>query len=526
MAEQFYPERADFTSIRSIGTEFASHLMTGQPVLARRDLANSLSSMLRPRGQAWFHPRTQNERVNKDATARFWLDWAGDQMRKVMYDNHSGFVRATKEGDNDFATFGQGVLTLELNQDLDGLHYRCHHLRDVAWAENEHLEVDTVHHKMKLAARNIKRKFPKTCPTKITDQIAKQPLLEHEIRRIVLPSDEYDLTWKGGRNRPKFVSIYLSCEHDTILEEVHVRENPYIIPRWQTVSGSQYAYSPATVIAISDARMLQQMTLTLLEAGQKAVDPPLIAKGELINGGVNTFPGGITWVDPDYDERTGEALRQLGIGDRNNFGWANDREAKIVELIKEAFYLNMISLPDVGGEKMTAYETQKRVEEYIRRALPLFEPMEVEYNGALCDRTFELLLRYNVFGSMKDLPQALRGQDIRFVFESPIQAAANRQNSQAFAEAANLLGLAAGIDPTVRYSFSTDQAFRDAVEGTGAPANWLVPKEVADQAKQDEAEQQAAMQELQAGVGMMGQGAEVAAKIGDAAQSLQAGGVM
>jgi hypothetical protein len=46
--------------------------------------------------------------------------------------------------------------------------------------------------------------------------------------------------------------------------------------------GLAYAYSPATVVALPDARLLQQMTLTLLEAGQKAVDPPLKATSEAI----------------------------------------------------------------------------------------------------------------------------------------------------------------------------------------------------------------------------------------------------
>jgi hypothetical protein len=40
---------------------------------------------------------------------------------------------------------------------------------------------------------------------------------------------------------------------------------------------------------------------------------------------------------------------------------------------------------------MTAYEVGQRIQEYIRGALPLFEPMEMEYNGALCERTFEIL---------------------------------------------------------------------------------------------------------------------------------------
>ena len=160
-----------------------------------------------------------------------------------------------------------------------------------------------------------------------------------------------------------------------------VPENTYIIPRWQTVAGSQYAYSPASVIAISDARMLQQMTLTLMEAGQKADDPPMMAVGDAIQGGVNLFAGGITYLDAEYDERTGEALRPLPL-DKSGLQWGDAREQKVRELITEAFYLNQIQLPELKGD-MTAFETQKRVEEYIRRALPLFEPMETEYNLSL-----------------------------------------------------------------------------------------------------------------------------------------------
>ena len=102
MAENFCPIRADFTTTRSMGDEFASHLMTGRPVLAHRDLGNSLSAMLRPRGTPWFHARTGDEKINTDAAARAWLDDKSDVMRRVMYDQRSQFTRATKQGDHDF----------------------------------------------------------------------------------------------------------------------------------------------------------------------------------------------------------------------------------------------------------------------------------------------------------------------------------------------------------------------------------------------------------------------------------------
>src|SRR5574337_321819 len=48
MADNFYPERADFTQTHNLGDEFGVNLMTSYPVLARRDLGNAIGSMLRP----------------------------------------------------------------------------------------------------------------------------------------------------------------------------------------------------------------------------------------------------------------------------------------------------------------------------------------------------------------------------------------------------------------------------------------------------------------------------------------------
>jgi hypothetical protein len=98
-AENFYPIRADMTRTRYISEEFASYLMTGRPVLAHRELANALSSILRPRGIQWFQANTAVESINQDRACREWLEWAGTMMRRVMYDHTSQFTRATKEAD-------------------------------------------------------------------------------------------------------------------------------------------------------------------------------------------------------------------------------------------------------------------------------------------------------------------------------------------------------------------------------------------------------------------------------------------
>lgn len=526
IAENFYPERADFTTTRTLGAEFAANLMSGFPVLARRDLANALSSMLRPPGEKWFHARTTNEKINEDASALAWLDRASDVLRDMMYERRSQFIRAMKQGDNDFAAFGQCVVQPEMNKDRDGILYRTWHIRDCAWCENAELEVDTVHRNWKLEARQLVKLFPKTVADVVRKAVEKEPYREFKCRHIVLPADQYDYQQTDApRRKLPFVSLYIDTENDTILEEVAVPSNDYVIPRWVTVSGSQYAYSPATVIALPDARMLQQIGLTLLEAGQKAVDPPKVAAGEVISGGVNSYAGGVTWIDSDYDERTGEAIRDMPIDTRGlNFGVAVQQRAEA--MITEAFYLNKLNLPDVQGGKMTAFETQERVKQYIRQALPLFEPMETEHNGGICEKSFEIALRMRAFGSEFDMPPILRNQPLRFQFESPLRAASGRAKVAAYTEAAQLLQTAAILDPSTRYDVDADKSTRDALLGTGMPADWLRSQEDA-QALKDQDRQAAAAKQAQAEqLGTAAQAAQVADIAGSAAKNLKGAGLL
>lgn len=527
IAENFYPERADFTTTRSLGEEFAANLMSGFPVLARRDLANALSSMLRPPGEKWFHARTTNEKINEDAAALTWLDRASDVLRDLMYERRSQFIRAMKQGDNDFAAFGQCVIQPEMNKDRDGILYRAWHLRDVAWCENAELEVDVVHRNWKLEARQLVKLFPKTVSPIVQKAAEKEPYREFKCRHIILPADQYDYNQSDApRRKLPTISLYIDTENDTILEETPVPSNDYVIPRWVTVSGSQYAYAPTTVIALADARMLQQIGLTLLEAGQKAVDPPKVAAGEVISGGVNSYAGGVTWIDSDYDERTGDAIRDMPIDTRGlNFGVAVQERAQA--MITEAFYLNKINLPEaIGGEKMTATETQERIKQYIRQALPLFEPMESEFNGGICEKSFEIALRMRAFGSEFDMPPILRNQPLRFQFESPLRAATGRAKVAAFSEAAQLLQTAALLDPAVRHDIDIDKSFRDAALGTGMPAEWLRPEEDAQALKDQDRQAQAAQAERAQQLGDAAQQAQVANVASSAAKNLKGAGLL
>ena len=61
--------------------------------------------------------------------------------------------------------------------------------------------------------------------------------------------------------------------------------------------------------------------------------------------------------------------------------------------------------------------------------------------------------------------------------ESPLQQAFDRAKAEAFMPVANLTQIAAGADPAIIHDINIAKAYRDAVTGSGAPADWLNPVE-------------------------------------------------
>lgn len=523
IADNFYPERADFTVCRNIGDEFGMGLTTSYPLLARRELGSLISSMMRPSNEEWFEVSVARD-DKLDNAGREWLQWATGLQRRAMYDQVTQFLRATKEADNDYATFGQAVLSTRLNRNRDALLYRSYHLRDVVWCENSEGMADNVHRKWKPSIRDLIAQFGVEqnghihgVHSTVKSKGEQDAYHQVECRHVILPSDLYDTGSgpNGKRWKTPYVSVFVDLENEHILEEVGVNYNEYTIPRWQTVSGSQYAYSPCTVAALPDARLIQAMTLVLLEAGEKAVNPPMIATQDIIRSDISIYAGGVTWVDRDYDERLGEALRPM-IQDTSGIPLGFEMRSDIKAQIAEAFYLNKINLPPPQKD-MTAFEVGQRVQEYIRGAMPLFEPMEMDYNANLCMNTFEVLQGAGAFGSVFDMPESLRGQDVRFKFTSPLYEAAEKQKGRTFLETKAMLAEAAAIDPGSAAMFDVREALRDTLEAIGTPAKWLLSEtEMADAEAQIQQKQQ--MQEMLAGLQAGGQVAEQAGK---AAQALQ-----
>lgn len=518
IADNFYPERGDFTYTKNAGQDFVDHLSSSYPLVIRRDLGDSIGGMLRPRGQQWFVTKTNRDDSELDGSARRFLESATKAQYRAMYDKNAQFTKATKQGDHDYAAFGQCVISAEVNLKDVSLLYRNWHLKDVVWCEDEYGVICLIARKWKTCARDASKHFKGNIHQEIkqiaadkSSTRAYEPGLE--FYHIMIMADEYGYAPtqdSSGTVRP-WMSLWIDPKNKFVMEEEPRLTSYYIIPRWQTVSGSQYAHSPAVVAGLPDARLIQAMTYTLLRAGEKAVDPPMAAIQEVVQSDMPLYPGGITWLDSDYEGKIQDALMPIA-NDYRALPTALGMHQEQMKMIETAFYINRLSMPPVTHE-MTAEEARYRVQQYIRQALPLFEPIEQEYNAPLCENTFKLLLGVNAFGPRSNIPDSLSGAEIEFKFESPLIEARDQELARTFVDSKALIAQAAEIYPAAAKMLNTETALRDALRGSGAPATWV----------KDEGEMEAYNKEAEQTQQAM-QAAQVLGTAGQAAQAVGSGG--
>lgn len=492
IAEEFYPERADFTETRTIGDEYADNLYESTPAQNHRDLSFAMGALNRPKGQQWWDQKAQDDWRNTDQ-ARNWLSRARDRQRSLLYLPRANFQMAMQISDKDFTAFGNAVI--ENSRSSVGMHYqvyKTHHLRDCAWQEDEDRVVYSMHRRYKLRLSNWKNKFPKVpLPKEYSDIMKKDPYHQIDMVHICFPNKHYDAYKKTFANK-KYASVHIDRRRISIVEESGYNVFPYRVRRWFLHDNSQYGYSPASMLGLIDGRLLQSQSRIILDAGERVVDPPLMAVYDAVLGPVANHTGAMNWINGEYDQRQGRAIEALDT--RANIPLGLEMKQDTRELLAAAWFINKLTLP--AEKDMTAFEVNERLSEYIRSIGPVSEPFEDD-NKALLDQAFEFNLSAGNFGPVEAIPPELRGSEIEYEFDGPIQIAYRRQKLQRAREVVTSAGEIANVKPEVLDNYDFDQIARDSSEFIGAEPGWMVPEELVAQSRQVRADAMKKQQELE-----------------------------
>lgn len=504
LAELHMPEQADFTVVKD-PDEFGSELYDSTPALNRRDFANWLSAVLRPKGRPWFRGKFRDYELNEQRMVKAFTQEQDRAHRSLLYDDRSNFIGQSSKADHDYALFGNGVTYVDKRVDGSGFAFKTCHLKDCAWMDDGDGNVDTLFRKLKMPVKQIvaneKRRGWKV-PARIKGLMEKEMNKKLDLLHVCMPSDHYHIGDKPKFKDREFIVLYICPDYNCVFYEQEVHEFRYQVSRWFRLSNSPYAISPAAMVSQPDARTMQSMAWSIMQAGELAVEPAMVAQSEAILSPINLFASGITWVDKNYDEKTGRALSPIEMGKMPDVGLALHQGMK--ETMGDAWYLNKLMLPEVNHEQ-TAQEIERLYEQFLRVTQPIIEPAEPERNGSVLAITHSMAWRS---GWMHiELPEELEDKEMSWTYDNPIEDARQKGLLGTFQQSMELTQAASELDPGISVSFNAKEAHRETMSAT-APAKWMLDVD-SDEYKQkvEQAEQQAQAQQMTAEAA---QGVEIA----------------
>lgn len=494
IAERILPRQIGFLGQRSDGEKKTQKIFDSKPQIALERFGAVMDSMLTPRQSIWHNLRSTEEELNKNFEVKGWFYQVQKILFAARYAPSANFAGQNSERWISMGAFGTGALFIDFESGK-GFRYRCVNLRDLYLRQNHQGIVDTVFREFKYTARQAAQKWGFDALSDKMKKALENPNQQNQtfgFVHCVKPRQDYDRDRADAKGKP-WVSMYISLDEKVLMAPPGGYTSfPYSIARYTTAPDEVYGRSPA-MTALSDIKMLNEMSKTDIRAVHKLIDPPILLHDDGILGGgamtVNMRPGGLNVGGVD---RNGNALIQpFNTGSRVDIN-----EKKMDQrrgAIDDAFLVTLFQIL-VENPRMTATEALIRAQEKGMLLTPTVGRQTSEALGPQIERELDLLMFHRMLPPM---PQVLveAGAGFEIVYDSPMSRMQRAEELVGVQRTMELLAPFAQMDPSVLDVFDKDELARLTAEVSGVPTPVLrSPEAVAQIRKQrQEQEQQAAM---------------------------------
>ncbi|MDO9337928.1 MAG: portal protein [Caulobacter sp.] len=505
VAEHVLTRHGDFTTRQTGEAAWrARKVFDSTAPLALDKFAAAIESMLTPRTSRWHELAMRDWRDARDRPAalpeavRAWLGQVNETLFSARYAAGANFAAQAHETYVGLGAFGNGALFVD-EVEGGGLRYRSIPFAETWFAENFQGQVDTVHRKFELTARQWLQRFGEATPDSIRRAAEQEPHRRFELIHCVGPREDADWSRRDWRGMA-FASWYVSFEGRKLLKEQGYRTLRYAVARYVTAPREVYGRGPA-MAALADIKTINAQQKTLLRTGQMIAEPPLLLSDE---GGLSAFklgPGTINRGALSHDGT--ELVRPLQVG--ANMPISLEMISQTRESINQAFLVTLFQIL-VETPQMTATEAMLRAQEKGALLAPVMGRLQSELLGPLVQAELDILAGA---GALPDMPpelDALEDVVADIDYTSPLARAQKSDEGLAILRLLEDAAAVGQFDPSAAKMIKGPETLRRLAEIRGAPAGLLrSPEDMEALAGQD-----AAMAQLQALLGAAGQAAGVA----------------
>ena len=527
LAQYIMPRKAQITYRLAPGAKQTSLLYDTTAVKANEYLASAMAGTLTPNTIQWFMLQMRMNELNMEQDVREWLDICRDTMLDAI--NQSNFKAESHEMYLDIGCFGTGNLLVEEIPGpmlFNGFRMKALPMGWYVIGEGPDGRVDIVGRKLEMSARAAALKFGdgdlQLGMSKLSKETAHKATARPDdmvgILHMVMPRDGANyLMHAAGKDRP-WASVYVEVGSSAsyggdpstasgahLITEGGYYELPFMVPRWGKSAHEIYGRGPGHT-ALPDIKTLNKARELRLRAAGKWIDPPIAVVDDGVIGKVRTQPSGITTV------RSKDSIFPFELGHRGNFELSLEFEKDLQQAIRAVFYSDLLQLP--SKQYMTAAEIQATIDQMQRALGPTVGRLESEFLTPLINRCFGIMMRAGVLPPPP--PVVLEAQrqglvtDIDVVYIGPLARAQKYSDLSTIERFFQMAAPLIQIKPTSGDVINTDDFMSYIMDAVGLPARLKHDKDVVDQIRQQEADQNAQAQQQQQGAQMVDSAAKLA----------------
>lgn len=434
------------------------------------ELAAALHSYTTNPAERWFEIGIEDQYdLTQDPDALEWLERISDIIYYYYCREDAMMNQALHEVYLDVASFGTGVLCQEWSSVIRGILFRSFPVTDCFFLENNEGRVDSIFRQVLWNLRQVEQEFGF-----IPEKLAREKNQERQFEILHCTFPRTDRVPGNPFQKGKAIgSVWISVSTKELLRVSGYDSSPYHTPRWTKLAGEIYGRGPAK-ICLPDIKMLNAMEKTMLKAGQKAVDPPLVLANEGFLLPIKTSPGALIYKEVGTENP--EPLKFEG-----NLQWGLEQSNQKREFIKRCFYAEWIKMEKENVE-MTAYEVQDRREEKLRLMAPMLGRLVSELHGPMIQRSYSLL---SDRGLIPPAPIGLAGKTLKVGYRSPASRAQLGVKAISMSKFLQELLPFAQVDPGIMDTVDMDRYAQEMAIARGVPRVILRSKEEIDSLRQE-----------------------------------------